>query len=265
MNVPHPPILRFLRMRRAYTGQSPPTLCPGVCINVHHVRVCSCRLSRRLPSHSSVAPVFANSGVSAKRASQNHEPREQLVAPATTATPPAASSRESPSTAVTRTSTAGFLAGFINHERTTADVQTVKFSNGSGRVITGAKFDEAESTRPARLPVSNNSGRDCLVAFFTEQLEPVFVRHAIREISYIEFCHMDSLSIVLGLTRHREPSQQENAPNINYITFRCRTKLLTVSLARLLQSVWQLFSAHGFLPSHAVFPATCSFWRFWRR
>jgi hypothetical protein len=90
------------------------------------------------------------------------------------------------------TSTAGFLARFINHERTTVDVQTVKFSNGSGRVITWAKFDEAESTRPASLPVSNNSGRDCVVAFLTKQLEQAFVGHAIREISYIEFCNMHS-------------------------------------------------------------------------
>src|SRR5438132_1140063 len=98
MNVPHRLILRFLRMMRAYTGQSPPTLCPGACINVHHVRACSCRLSRRQPSHSRLAPVFTNSGVSAKRASQNHGPREQLVAPATSAaTTPTTSSRESPS------------------------------------------------------------------------------------------------------------------------------------------------------------------------
>src|SRR5215472_599090 len=190
MNVPHRLVLRFLRMRRAYTGQSPPTLCPGAYINVHHVRACSCRLSRRLPSHSSLAPVFTNSGVSAKRANQNHGRREQLIAPAATAATP--SSRESRSTPTTGTSTAGFLACFINHERTTVDVQTVKFSDGPGRIITRAKFDEAESTRPARLPVSNNSGRDCLVAFFTEQPEQAFVGHAIREISYIEFCHKDS-------------------------------------------------------------------------
>src|SRR5215472_538648 len=221
MNVRHRLVLRFLRMRRAYTGQSPATLCPGVCINVHHVRACSCRLSRRLPSHSSLAPVFANSGVSPKRASQNHGPREQLVAPAaTTASPSAAASRESPSAATTGTSTAGFLACFINHERTTVDVQAVKFCDGPGRIITRAKFDEAESTRPARIPVSNNSGRDCLVAFFTEQLEQAFVGHTVREISYIEFCHMDSLSVLLGLTRHRKPSQPENAPQINYMTFR---------------------------------------------
>src|SRR5215472_14414586 len=153
MNVPHPLTLRFPRMRRAYTGQSPPTLCPGACTNVRHARACSCCLSRRRPSHS---------------------------APAATATPSSATSRESPSTATMSTATVGFLACFINHESTTVDVQTVKFSNGSGHVITGAKLDEAESTRPASLPVSNNSCGDCLVAFFTEQLEQTFVRHAIR-------------------------------------------------------------------------------------
>src|SRR6516162_688819 len=192
MNVLHRLILRFLRMRRAYTGQSPPTLGPGACINVHHVRACSCRLSRRQPSHSRLAPVSTNSGVSAKRASQNHAPREQLVAPAAAATTPTTSSRESPSTTTTGSATAGFLACFINHERTTVEVQTVKFSDGPGSVITRAKFDEAESTGPARLSVGNNSGRDWLVAFLAEQLEQGFIRHAIGEISYIEFCHMDS-------------------------------------------------------------------------
>src|SRR6516162_6082419 len=145
MNVPHRLILRFLRMRRAYTGRSPPTLCPGACINVHYVRACSCRLSRRQPSHSRLAPVFTNFGVSAKRASQNHGPREQLVAPAAAAITPTTSS-ESPSTTTTGSATAGFLACFINHERTTVDVQTVKFCDGPGSVITRAKFDEAEST-----------------------------------------------------------------------------------------------------------------------
>src|SRR5215472_3459483 len=145
MNVPHRLILRFLRMRRAYTGQSPPTLCPGDYINVHHVRACSCLLSRRQPSHSRLAPVFTNSGVSAKRASQNHGPRKQLVAPAAAATTPT-SSRESSSTTTTGTATAGFLACFINYQRTTVEVQTVKFSDGPGSVITRAKFDEAEST-----------------------------------------------------------------------------------------------------------------------
>src|SRR6516164_3343282 len=113
MNVPHRLILRFLRMRRAYTGRSPPTLCPGACINVHYVRACSCRLSRRQPSHSRLAPVFTNFGVSAKRASQNHGPREQLVAPAAAAITPTTSSRESPSTTTTGSATAGFLACFI--------------------------------------------------------------------------------------------------------------------------------------------------------
>src|SRR5215472_4880183 len=196
MNASHRLVLRFLRMRRACTGQSPPTLCPDAYINLHHVRACSCRLSRRQPSHSRLAPVFANPGVSAKRARQNHGPREQLVAPAAAATTPTASSRESPSTATTGASTAGFLAGFINHEGPTVDVQTVKFSNGSRRVITWAKFDEAESTRPASVPVSNNSGRDCLVAFLTKQLEEAFVGHAIREISYIEFCHSGSFVLL---------------------------------------------------------------------
>src|SRR5205807_9464130 len=131
MNVPHRLILRFLRMMRAYTGQSPPTLCPGACINVHHVRACSCRLSRRQPSHSRLAPVFTNSGVSAKRASQNHGPREQLVAPATSAaTTPTTSSRESPSSTRTVSATAGFLACFINHECTSVLLQTCNILYG---------------------------------------------------------------------------------------------------------------------------------------
>src|SRR5215469_6799461 len=146
MNVPHRLILRFLRMRQACTGQSPPTLCLAAYINVHHVRACSCRLSRRQPSHSRLAPVFTSSGVSAKYASQIHGPREQLVAPAAAATTPTTSSRESPSSTTTGTATAGFLACFINYQRTTVEVQTVKFSDGTGSVITRAKFDEAEST-----------------------------------------------------------------------------------------------------------------------
>src|SRR5439155_372801 len=135
MNVPHRLILRFLRMMRAYTGQSPPTLCPGACINVHHVRACSCRLSRRQPSHSRLAPVFTN------------------------------------------------------------------------------------------------SGRDCLVAFLAEQLEQAFIRHAIREISYIEFCHMDSFVLFGERAIENRLSGEGNAASINYMTFRCRTKLLTASLA----------------------------------
>src|SRR5215472_1267731 len=146
MNVPHRLILRFLRMRRACTGQSPPTLCPRGYINVRHVQACSCRLSRRQPSHSRLAPVFTNSCASAKRASQNHGPREQLVAPAAAATTPTTSSREFPSANMTGSATAGFLACFVNHERTTVEDQTVKFSNGPGSVITRAKFDETEST-----------------------------------------------------------------------------------------------------------------------
>jgi hypothetical protein len=79
------------------------------------------------------------------RASQNHGPREQLVAPAA-ATAPTTPSRESPSTTTTGSATAGFLACFINNERTTVEVQTVKFSDGPGSVITRTKFDETEAT-----------------------------------------------------------------------------------------------------------------------
>src|SRR6516162_872887 len=69
-----------------------------------------------------------------------------LVAQAAAAITPTTSSRESPSTTTNGSATAGFLACFINHERTTVDGQTVKFCEGPGSVITRAKFDEAEST-----------------------------------------------------------------------------------------------------------------------
>src|SRR5215831_18034292 len=139
MSVPHRLILRFLRMRRAYTGQSPPTLCPGACINVPHVLACSCRLSRRQPSHSRLAPVFTNSGVSAKRASQNHGPKEQLVAPAAAASP-ATPPRKSPPAAT------GFLrTRFVDLQRTAIHVQTVEFSNCLYRVAFTSEFHESET------------------------------------------------------------------------------------------------------------------------
>src|SRR5262245_57274165 len=200
MNVPYRLILRFLRMRRAYTGQSPPTLCFGACINVHNVRACSCRLSRRQPSHSRFTPVFTNSAVGAKRASQNHEAREQLVAPAAAASP-ATPPRKSPPAAT------GFLrTRFVDLQRTAIHVQTVEFSNGLYRVAFGSELHESETPRLARFSIANNTCRNHFVAFLVEQLEQAFVRHVIGEISYIEFCHVGSLLCFVRRTRHRNPS-----------------------------------------------------------
>ena len=57
----HRPVLRFRETRRACTGQSQPTFCPGVDICGHSAPVCSCCLWLRQPSHSPIAPVQVNS------------------------------------------------------------------------------------------------------------------------------------------------------------------------------------------------------------
>jgi hypothetical protein len=96
--------------------------------------------------HTHVALLYLRILASARNVHAKSWTKGHLVPPTAAATTRAASPRESPSTAATGSTTTGFLACFIDNERSTIDFQSVKFFDGPGRVVPRAKFDKAEST-----------------------------------------------------------------------------------------------------------------------
>jgi hypothetical protein len=88
------------------------------------------------------------------------------------------------------------LARFVDLKLTAFDIQTVKFSNGSCRVISRPEFDESETSGTARFPFGDNAGRGRLIALLGKQLQQALIGHAKRKISYIEFRHLRSSVLV---------------------------------------------------------------------
>src|SRR5262249_1296175 len=87
MNEPYRPVVQFRRMLRAYTGQSPPILCPDIYRDGLLGRFSSCRLLRQRLLRPNLAPI-----------------RRQLVAPPPPAPcPPARKSSSAPRTTATTT------------------------------------------------------------------------------------------------------------------------------------------------------------------
>src|SRR6516165_2649122 len=116
--------------------------------------------------------------------------RGQLV---TSASPAPRSPAGKSAAAIKTIATTRFLrTRFVDHQRTTIDVHAVEFANSLCRVVSWPEFDESETPRPARFPIGDNVCGDCPIALLAEQLQQAVISHAIREISYIEFCHKAS-------------------------------------------------------------------------
>src|SRR6516165_7354894 len=149
MNGLRRPVLRFRRTRRACTDQSQPTFCPGADIPAHNAPVCSCCLWRRQLLHSHLAPAqidFVVGVPAARKYSAQIETVDlgQLVA--STSPAPRSAARESSAATKTIAIATGFLlARFVDLKLTAFDIQTVKFSNGSCRVISRPEFDESKT------------------------------------------------------------------------------------------------------------------------
>src|SRR6516225_6542671 len=105
---------------------------------------------------------------------------------------PRSAARESSAATKTIAATGFLLAGFVDLKLTAFDIQTVKFSNGSCRVISRPEFDESETSGTARFPFGDNAGGGRPIDLLGEQLQQALIGHAKRKISYIEFCHLRS-------------------------------------------------------------------------
>src|SRR6516162_4615756 len=200
MNGLHRPVLRFHQTRRACTGQSPPTFCPGADINAHNAPACSYCLWRPLLSHSHISPKQLNplSGDSPREdlCATQTEDFGQLVASTSTAARSAAR-ESSPATGTIAITTRFLRTRFVDHERTTFDVQSVEFANGLCRIIFRPEFNKSETFRSASVPIHDDAGRDRRIALRGKQLQQALIGNAVRQTSYVKLCHMLS-SVLIG-------------------------------------------------------------------
>src|SRR6516165_5548450 len=113
-----------------------------------------------------------------------------------TSSSPRSAARKSSSATRTIAATGFLLACFVDLKLTAFDIQTVKFSNGSCRVISRPEFDESETSGTARFPFGDNAGGGRPIDLRGEQLQQALIGHAKRQISYIEFCHLRSSVLV---------------------------------------------------------------------
>src|SRR6516164_4726303 len=143
------PALRFRGTRRACTGQSQPTLCPGADISAHNAlfMLFIAATTFTLTSCSRTDRFRCRCTLSAKiyPAIQTVDLGQRNLVVSTSSSPRSAA-RKSSSATRTIAATGFLLACFVDLKLTAFDIQTVKFSNGSCRVISRPEFDESETS-----------------------------------------------------------------------------------------------------------------------